>query len=197
MNLPASTNSPPVSTGPSAKSDSQTGKSSATVNAELTRIVRRDDDDYLETRPLDFRLISRLMGFMQPYAGRRNWLLVAALLRAFQLPGLTWVLAAVINGPIERGDTQGVLWGAVAFGLLAVFTQVTMHFRQRLALELGEAVVFDLRNAIFAHLQRMPMSYFHKTKVGRIIGRMVSDIEDVRVGVQEVMFARCENRSAA
>jgi ATP-binding cassette, subfamily B, bacterial len=157
------------------------------VPTELTKLGRRDDDD-VETRPLDVRLISRLMGFMRPYARQRNWLLLAATLRAFQLPALTWVLAAVINGPIQRGDTQGVVWGAIGFGLLAIFTQVTMHFRQRLALELGEAVVFDLRNAIFAHLQRMPMSYFHKTKVGRIISRMVSDIEDVRVGVQEVLF---------
>jgi ATP-binding cassette subfamily B protein len=166
---------------------SKTSSGSSTVRAELTKLGRRDDD-YVETRPLDYRLISRLMGYMRPYARQRNWLLLAATLRAFQLPGLTWVLAAVINGPIEHGDARGVIWGAFGFGMLAVFTQVTMHFRQRLALELGEAVIFDLRNSIFAHLQQMPMGYFHKTKVGRIISRMVSDIEDVRVGVQEVMF---------
>ena len=160
---------------------------SVPIRAELTKVTRRDED-HLETRPLDFRLISRMMSYMRPYAAKRNWLLVAGTLRAFQIPGLSWVLAAVIHGPIERGDVQGVVWGAVGFGLLAIFTQITMHFRQRLALELGEAVVFDLRNAVFAHLQRMPMSYFHKTKVGRIISRMISDIEDVRIGVQEVMF---------
>ncbi len=32
------------------------------------------------------------------------------------------------------------------------------------------------------------MSFFHRTKVGRIISRMTSDVEDVRVGVQEVLF---------
>ena len=63
-----------------------------------------------------------------------------------------------------------------------------MHYRQLYALELGEAVVRDLRIALFTHLQRMPMSFFHRTKVGRIISRMTSDIEDVRVGVQEVLF---------
>ena len=72
--------------------------------------------------------------------------------------------------------------------LLALSTQFVMHFRQRLALELGEAVVFDLRNEIFAHLQRMPMSFFNSTKLGRIISRMTTDVEDVRVGVQEVLF---------
>jgi len=159
-----------------------------TVDATaLTKLGQRDDED-VDSRPLDFRLIARLMGYMQRYSRQRNWLLVAVVLRAIQLPSLSWVLAAVINGPIQRGDVNGVAWGAVAFAGLAIFTQVTMHFRQRYALELGEAVVFDLRNAIFAHLQRMPMSYFHKTKVGRIISRMISDIEDVRIGVQEVLF---------
>ena len=156
-------------------------------NVGLTRIVRHEDD-HIETRPLEIRLISRLMGLMRPYAAKRNWLLFAATLRAFQLPALTWILAAVIHGPIQRGDLNGVTQGAIAFGLVAIFTQITMHFRQRLALELGEAVVYDLRNSVFAQLQRMPMSYFHKTKVGRIISRMISDIEDLRIGVQEVMF---------
>ena len=45
-----------------------------------------------------------------------------------------------------------------------------------------------LRNDVFRHLQRLPMSFFHRTKVGRIISRMVSDVEDVRTGVQEVLF---------
>lgn len=153
----------------------------------LTRLGRRDESE-ADKRPLDFRLISRLMQFTRPYATKRNWLVLLVVLRSIQLPGLTWVIAAVINGPVQRADVNGVMWGAVGFALLAVSTQIVMHFRQRFALELGEAVVFDLRNALFTHLQRMPLSFFHRTKVGRIISRMISDIEDVRVGVQEVLF---------
>jgi ATP-binding cassette subfamily B protein len=97
-------------------------------------------------------------------------------------------VAAVIRGPIARSDVQGVIWGAVGFAVLAVFTQLIMHFRQRMALQLGENVVYDLRNALFAHLQRMPMSWYHRTRVGRVISRMGSDIEDVRIGVQELLY---------
>ena len=73
----------------------------------LTKLGQRDDD-HVESRPLDFRLITRLMGYMRPYARQRNWLIVAVILRAIQLPALSWVLAAVINGPIQRGDVTGV-----------------------------------------------------------------------------------------
>ena len=123
----------------------------------LTKLGRRDDD-HVESRPLDFRLIARLVGYMRPYARHRNWLIVAVALRAIQLPALTWILAEVINGPIQRGDVNGVAWGAAIFAAVAIFTQVTMHIRQRYALELGEVVVFEppLHAAAAARTAPMP-----------------------------------------
>ena len=62
------------------------------------------------------------------------------------------------------------------------------HFRQRYALEIGETVVNGLREDIFRKVQRQPMSFFHRTKLGRIISRVTSDVEAVRVGIQDVAF---------
>lgn len=152
----------------------------------ITRHVQREDEP--RERALDYRLIARLMHYTRPYARKRNGLLLTVILRAVQLPALVWVVAAVITGPIQDRNVTGVVVGAAGFGLLAVATQVVMHFRQRLAFELGEAVVTDLRNTLFEHLQRMPMSWYQRTRVGRVISRMTSDLEDIRTGVQEVLF---------
>jgi len=160
---------------------------SYTLDRTLTRIDRNDAYE-ADARPLDIRLIVRLLSYTGPYAVKRNWLLLCVLLRAIQLPALTWLTAAVIKGPIAGGDVRGMIIGAAAFFVVAISTQFVMHFRQRLALELGESVVFDLRNEIFAHLQTLPMSFFNRTKLGRIISRMSSDVEDVRMGIQEVLF---------
>lgn len=149
---------------------------------------RRDPDGEEIMRPLDLGLIRRVLACMRPYAAQRNWLFFFVLLRAVQLPLLAWVIGQVINGPIAGKDATGALWGAGAYFALAAFTQFSFHFRQRLALELGEAVVHDLRNQIFEHLQGMRMSYFNRTKLGRIISRMTSDAEAVRMGVQDVLF---------
>ena len=192
MTDPASTNSP---VPPARRARRQRAPSERTAGRlegqpiirTLTQLSRKEDRED-DQRPLDFRLIARLFEYTKPYASTRNWLLVWVIIRSIQLPALTWVIAAVINGPIQRRDPVGVVWGAVAFTVLAISTQFVMYFRQRFALELGESVVRDLRIALFQHLQRMPMSFFHRTKIGRIISRMTSDIEDVRVGVQEVLF---------
>jgi ATP-binding cassette subfamily B protein len=77
----------------------------------------------------------------------------------------------------------------MGFLALSAFTQVVFHFRQRYALELGEAVVHDLRNDIFSHLQRLQLGFFNDVKIGRIISRVTSDAEAVRAGVQDVLFA--------
>lgn len=157
-----------------------------TLDRTLTRHVAREDEP--RQIPLDYKLIMRLMEFTRPYAAKRNWLLVTVVLRSIQLPALTWMIAAVIRGPVAEKSVPGVIWGAGLFALLALSTQFVMHYRQRLALELGEAVVTDLRKALFAHIQRMPMRWFHQTKVGRVISRMTSDVEDLRLGVQDVLF---------
>ncbi|HXT60535.1 MAG TPA: ABC transporter ATP-binding protein, partial [Pirellulales bacterium] len=155
-------------------------------HAALT--IRRAEDREEERRPLEMRLIVRLLEYTRPYRAKRNWLLLLVVLRSIQLPGLTWLTAAVITGPVQSHDVRGVAWGVLAFAALALSTQLVMHFRQRLALELGESVVYDLRNDVFAQLQRLPMSFFNRTKLGRIISRMTSDVENVRIGVQEVLF---------
>jgi ATP-binding cassette subfamily B protein len=155
----------------------------------ITHIRREpNDEDEINQRPLQLALIWRMFRYTKPHARRRNWLFALVILRSIQLPMLAWTLGAVINGPISRHDPRGIVWGAIGFLGLAAVTQFCFHFRQRLALELGESVIQDLRRDIFQHLLRMPMSFYNRTKIGRIISRYTSDAEAMRVGWQDVFF---------
>jgi ABC-type multidrug transport system fused ATPase/permease subunit len=138
--------------------------------------------------PLQWKLIRRIFGYTRPYAAKRNWLFVLTLTRGLQLPALAWLIGRTISGPISNGNLAEIYWSAATYFGLAVFTIVNFHFRQRFALELGEAVVHDMRTELFAKLMTMPMSFFNQTKFGRIISRMTSDIDSVRAGVQDVAF---------
>jgi ATP-binding cassette subfamily B protein len=139
-------------------------------------------------RPLDFAIIRRLFGYTVPYGKKRNTLLFLVVLRATQVPMVSWGIGAVISGPIAHHDPRSTLVGAAAFSLLVLFTEAMFQYRIRLALELGEAVVHDLRNEVYAHLLEMPMSFFDRAKIGRLISRIVSDVDQVRIGVQDVAF---------
>ena len=138
--------------------------------------------------PLQLKLIRRIFTYTRPIAAKRNWLFLLTFTRGLQLPALAWLIGQTINGPIAHRDPAGITRAAAAYFALALFTVVTFHFRQRFALELGEAVVHDLRQELFRKLMTMPMGFFNQTKFGRIISRMTSDIDSIRAGVQDVMF---------
>ena len=86
------------------------------------------------------------------------------------------MIGRIIGGPITEGQWSATLIWTSALGLLALTAAVATHLRMHLAMRLGEAVVHDLRQNIFDHLQHLSMSYFDKTKVGRIIARLTSEV---------------------
>ncbi len=155
---------------------------------QLTRVER--DPEARRTRPeLGLvPLLRRVFSYAAPHQRTLRWLTFHVLLRALLLPLGTWAMGEVINGPIQHRDARGIILGALGFAALVAFTNWMFHYRYRFALELGEAVIHDLRAAVFEHVLRMPMHYFDTTKVGRVIGRVTSDIDTIRTGVQDVVF---------
>ncbi len=154
----------------------------------LVRRVRDDDEEEIIQQPLEWSLIRRLFTYAAPAKGKLTALSLMSLVRAAQLPAFVWLATLIIKGPITAGDTRMLAWGVAAYAVLALWTDGMFHFRQRWALEIGETVVNGLRADIFAKVQRQPMSFFHRVKVGRIIGRLTSDVEALRVGIQDVLF---------
>ena len=152
------------------------------------RPVKTDVDTSADARPLSGRLLRRLLGYTRPYARTRNWLVLCVVIRSIQFPFLAWALGAAIEGPIRGGDYRGTLWAAGGFAALALATQFVLHFRSRLALQLGEWVIRDIRQALFDHLQSMTMGFFNRVKAGWIISRLTTDVEAMRLGVQESLF---------
>ncbi len=148
----------------------------------------RDEEDDELLKPLEWGLMRRLFSYTRAVAGKRNWLIVLTVIRSAQLPAFSWLMAEIITGPITRRDIAGVALGIAAYAVLAVTTDGIFHFRQRFALEIGESVVNQLRAQIFERVQRQPMSFFQRVKLGRIISRVTSDVEALRIGIQDVLF---------
>lgn len=154
----------------------------------LTVLQKSEEENEPHARPLEWGLIRRLFAYTQPLSTKRNWLIFLTLSRAIQLPMLAWAVGVIISGPIARADHASLLTAVLGYSALALVTEFMFHFRQRYAQELGETVVNQLRNQLFARVQAHPMGFFHRTKLGRIIGRMTSDIEALRAGIQDVFF---------
>ncbi len=141
-----------------------------------------------ESRGLDWQLVRRLFDYTRPYASTRNWLVLLVVIRAVQLPLISWAIARIISGPIAKLDSGSTLLGVSGLLALIVSTEALFMYRIRLALRLGESVVFDMRSQLYAHMLRLPMSFFNKMPLGTLISRVTSDVDVIRIGIQDVVF---------
>lgn len=134
-------------------------------------------DDDAVGKVYDRRLAGRLFGYVRPYRGLMlaavGLLLVDGLL---QLVG-PWLTKVVIDDAIPTGDLGLVTQAALIF-LVSLFVQFGAQYGETvLTALLGQRVMHDLRRDLFAHLQRLPIPFFDRNPVGRLVTRVTSDVE--------------------
>jgi ATP-binding cassette subfamily B multidrug efflux pump len=127
----------------------------------------------------DGRLMRRLLQYARPYRALVIGSLVLLIADgALQLvgPALT---QRVIDVAIPQGDTRLVVTSALLFAATLVFQFVFTYGETMLTSLLGQRVMRDLRIEIFAHLQRLSISFFDRNPVGRLVTRVTSDVESL------------------
>jgi ATP-binding cassette subfamily B protein len=132
----------------------------------------------------DLRLMRRLWRFLVPY--KRLFFLAMLLLPLLQLFSLAqpYLMKVAIDRYMAGSDLWG-LQGMAALLLVAVVGEaVTSYFHYYLTMLVAQRSLADLRVAIFSHVQKLPMSYFDRNPVGRLVTRMTTDVD-----VLQEMFA--------
>lgn len=137
------------------------------------------EDDDTVGRVYDTRLARRVWAYTRPY--RRAVALSAALFPLLAAVDLLqpYLVKIAIDDHILRGDWPGL----TRIGLLFVATlalQYALRYGQiYLATWTGQHVVHDLRAALFAHVQRLPAAFFDRNPVGRVMTRILGDVEAI------------------
>ena len=90
------------------------------------------------------------------------------------------VLRESINRYIAEGDLSGLNLAVAFFGVLVVLNYVSNAGHLWLLAQLGQGVLRDLRADMFAHLQRLPMSFHNRHKVGSLMSRAQNDVQQLQ-----------------
>ncbi len=135
----------------------------------------RGDD--VPTGAFDAALARRMLQYLRPY---RRLVVGAVLLlstgAALVLVGPTLTRRA-LDDALPRGDTKLLTVFAVLY-LAALALEFLVEYGQTvLTTKIGQHVMYDLRMAIFGHLQRLSIPYFDRHPVGRLMTRVTSDVE--------------------
>ena len=127
----------------------------------------------------DGRLMRRLLGYVRPYSGFVLGAIALLFIEgALQLVG-PWLTKQVIDVAIPARDTA-MIRNAVLIFATALAAQFAANYGETLLTSLlGQRVMRDLRLELFAHLQRLPISFFDRNPVGRLVTRVTSDVESL------------------
>ncbi len=136
-------------------------------------------DDAVVGKAYDARLVRRLLHYVRPYRqlviGALVLIAVEALL---QLAG-PLLTRWVIDDALPTRDADRVVQVAVAFIALLLAQFGASYGETMLTSLLGQRVMRDLRAELFARLQRLPIVYFDRAPVGRLVTRVTSDVESL------------------
>jgi ATP-binding cassette subfamily B protein len=134
----------------------------------------------------DSHLMKRLLRYMKPYL----WHVVLALgLVAIVTPlelappiifrrAIDRFFVPALNHTIlESKAWTGIMLLAVIFLFVLIFDFLAQYAQIRIMQRVGQQTMYDMRREIFGHMQRLPMSYFDRNPVGRLVTRVTTDVD--------------------
>jgi ATP-binding cassette subfamily B protein len=145
----------------------------------------------------DARLMRRLLAYLRPHRGMTvlavALILVSALLQlvgplslavAIDLfiapeeaeklsPPVAWLQA---NWAVDVGPVTGIVAVAAVYFAALLLTFVVLYLQGYVMELMGQYIMYDLRQEVFAHLQRLPVSYFDRNPIGRLVTRVTTDV---------------------
>src|SRR5437868_12811520 len=134
----------------------------------------------------DSRLAGRLLQYLRPYG---VLVAVAALLtipiaplaaagpKLFEIAVDRYIVPALRHDMPAAAGIRGLGWISVLFLGTLVLGFAFQYLQVRVMQKVGQETMYDLRKEVFERLQRLPMSFYDRSPVGRLVTRVTTDID--------------------
>ncbi len=128
----------------------------------------------------DPKVARGLLRFVKPYVGQMLLaLFFMILVTAASVSGPYFVKLAIDDG-IVAGNFAALRNIVLAYLVVATVQLVTNYFRVLIMSRVGQHVLYDVRTAMFGHLQKLSLSFYNRYSVGRVITRVINDVGTLR-----------------
>ncbi len=134
----------------------------------------------------DSHLARRLFRYLRPY---RGWVIIAALLtlpvaplaalgpKLFEIAVDRYFVPSLHDQITRAAAVHGLGWVSLLYLATLTLGFAFMYFQVRVMQKVGQDTMYDLRREIFQHLQRLPISFYDRSPVGRLVTRVTTDVD--------------------
>lgn len=126
---------------------------------------------------VDWNVLKRLLQFIKPYKLQFGLLIFLTLFTAVIVPIRPYIIQLTLDNEVANGDYEGLMnMIYMLFGLL-VLQAIIQYLHTYLSGWVGQYIIKDIRVKLYEHLINLKLSFFDKTPIGRLVTRVISDIE--------------------
>ena len=134
----------------------------------------------LYDKALDPKVARRLIAFVGPY----KWQMIFSAFLMFvavtsSVAGPYLVKVAIDDG-LTANNPIALRNAVLVYIAFAVVRWGFIYWRVNIMAEVGQSVIYDLRRVLFEHLQKLSLSFYSRYSVGRVITRVINDVETLR-----------------
>lgn len=137
-----------------------------------------DVDEQLET-PFDFAHLKRSFVYVKRYRGKMVLSLFLSILAAVLALFGPLVTQRALDVTIPKRDIAGLAGLAAVLFLCNLTATVLGNINARIMTKVGQNIIFDIREDLFAHLQKLPFSYYDDRPHGKILIRVINYVDSV------------------
>jgi subfamily B ATP-binding cassette protein MsbA len=138
---------------------------------------------------IDLDSMKRYLTFVKPYKGQIFWTILIGLAK-FGIPLLTplilkYVVDDIIQTKLPMDEKMSkLLWlmGGAAI-VFVILRPPIEYWRQYYAQWVGSKILYDIRDKMFDHIQRLSLRFYSNNKSGEIISRVINDVEQTKTFV--------------
>ncbi len=141
-------------------------------------IILSEDDDF-QVRPFDRNLLMRLLAYLKPYRWQVAQMVLMALVAIAAALILPYLLKLGVDRYITQHDLKGLNHLALFYIVIALLQYLGLYVQGTTMIRIGQQAIFDLRQDLFTHLQRLSLSFFDRQKAGRIMIRVTNDVNSL------------------
>ncbi|MGW0469141.1 ABC transporter ATP-binding protein [Streptomyces sp. NPDC003027] len=147
-------------------------------------------------QPKEPAQLRRILRLFRPYRARLG--LVGVLVGASSLVSVAspFLLKEILDTAIPQGRTGLLTLLALGMIATAVITSVFGVLQTLISTTVGQRVMHDLRTAVYAQLQRMPLAFFTRTRTGEVQSRIANDIGGMQATVTSTATSLVSNLTA-
>jgi ATP-binding cassette subfamily B protein len=126
--------------------------------------------------PFDANVFGRICAFARPYRAGFAGAVAAVLAFVAAQLSIPYLIGAAVDSAVGKAGSHALDTVLVAFVVLIVLNVATNYLQEVTAARLAQQIIFDMRRAMFEHLQQVSLSFLDQTHVGRIMSRLQGDV---------------------